>query len=104
MRPPHTLRVLRSLFGRHECHRDPTHATQACALHNTIAHVQVDKALDSLSMDEGEGESSMYTRDPRDPNKFFQQQDTQFSDGLQWALFLAIMWALVQAWSSLDGF
>lgn len=49
-------------------------------------------------------EQDDFVADPRDPTKFFQQQDTQFQDGLQWAIFLAIMWTLWTAYSSLEGF
>lgn len=65
-----------------------------------MSPLQVDRALDKFSMDEQDD----FVADPRDPTKFFQQQDTQFQDGLQWAIFLAIMWTLWTAYASLDGF
>eukprot|EP00892_Ulva_mutabilis_P011268 jgi/Ulvmu1/8513/UM044_0047.1 len=60
----------------------------------------VDRALDKLSMDE----QDTFVRDARDPTKFFQQQDTLFQDGVQWAIFLAIMWTVWTAYASLEGF
>ena len=45
-------------------------------------------------------EQDTFVPDARDPTKFFQQQDTQFQDGVQWAIFLAIMWTVWTAYSS----
>lgn len=59
---------------------------------------QVDKALDRLSMDD---QQDPYYQDPTDPTRFSQSQDTGFADGVQWAIFLAIMWTMWQAYSYL---
>jgi hypothetical protein len=64
--------------------------------------MQVNSALDSLSFDESDVDA--YTPDPMDANKFIQYNDTTFQDGVQWAIFLAIMWTLWIAYSHLDGF
>lgn len=61
----------------------------------------MNRALDRFSMDDSQ---DPYTPDPLDPNKFIQQNDTTFQDGVQWALFLTILWGLWTAYSNLEGF
>jgi len=59
------------------------------------------KASDVIdSIDEGtqSGEdSNNYYPDPKNPNKFFQQEDTTFSDGVQIALILSVLYTFVKA-------
>ena len=61
----------------------------------------MNEQLDKFSMDDSQ---EPMTPDPMDANKFIQQPDSRFNDGVQYALFLAIMWALWTAYSNLDGF
>lgn len=61
---------------------------------------KVNNALDSLSVDDDDFKQS----DPSDPTRFFQQKDNTFNDGVSYAIFLTILWALWQAYSNLDGF
>jgi hypothetical protein len=60
--------------------------------------LQVDRALDRLSMDESQ---EGYTQDPTDPTRFTQQSDNGFNDAVQYAIFLAILWTMWQAYSLL---
>jgi hypothetical protein len=56
-------------------------------------------ALDSLtSMDDDEG---FQQRNPADPSRFFQQNDTTKQDALLFVGVLLLFWALVQAWGDL---
>ena len=64
--------------------------------------MQVSTFVDDLAGDDDDG--TYYTPDPMDANKFIEQKDTRFQDGVQWALFLAILWTVWTAYSNLDGF
>ena len=61
----------------------------------------MNQALDRFSTDDTH---DLYTPDPLDANKFIQQSDNTFQDGVQWAIFLAILWAMWTAYSNLEGF
>ena len=62
----------------------------------------MNEIVDAISGDDDQ--DTYYTPDPMDANKFYQEKDTRFQDGVQWALLLAIMWTLWTAYSNLDGF
>lgn len=60
-----------------------------------------DRVLQSLtSIDEEDGQRDTIMRNPDDPTKFFQQQDTFYQDAVGLMLFLAVMYAVVQGWSA----
>lgn len=52
------------------------------------------------SFDESDEE---YFSDPRDPNKFFQQQDNTMSDAFQLATFIAAIYAIVKVLEQIEG-
>ena len=60
----------------------------------------VRRLVDGLDADDG-GQSS-FTVDPRDPNKFFQQQDNTFNDAVQFSIGLLLMYTLVKALTILN--
>lgn len=59
------------------------------------------RALQSLtSIDEGDESQGTIMRNPNDPTKFFQQQDTFYQDAIGLLLFLAVMYTIFQGWNA----
>lgn len=59
------------------------------------------RALQSLtSIDEDDESRDVIMRNPNDPTKFFQQQDTFYQDAVGFVLFLAVIYAIFQGWNT----
>lgn len=59
-----------------------------------------DRALQSLTSVDEDDASDTIMRNPNDPTKFFQQQDTFYQDAVAFVLFLAVMYAVFQGWTA----
>lgn len=59
-----------------------------------------DRVLQSLTSVDEDDQRDTVMRNPDDPTKFFQQQDTFYQDAVAFVLFLAVMYAVFQGWNA----
>jgi hypothetical protein len=60
-------------------------------------------AADASKKEESGSSDATYSVDPNDPLKFFTQQDNTFTDGVQLALVLAVLYTVVQVLKLANG-
>eukprot|EP00192_Tetraselmis_astigmatica_P021370 CAMPEP_0117669776 /NCGR_PEP_ID=MMETSP0804-20121206/12339_1 /TAXON_ID=1074897 /ORGANISM="Tetraselmis astigmatica, Strain CCMP880" /LENGTH=289 /DNA_ID=CAMNT_0005477909 /DNA_START=105 /DNA_END=974 /DNA_ORIENTATION=- len=99
------------LTGRVSVHKQSWEAAAGGIAFNTsragwsAAQTQADVSqLISESLDEltGNNKEDEFMRDPNDPTKFFQKPDDGMNDMIQYALFVAVLYLVFQAYSAIN--